>query len=712
MRLANPSCFSAANGTDGPRAHQRLVEQVLLVGVRCDEVLTMHAVAFVQGAPLRPPLGPLGRQFRQDVDAGPDVFAALGVVGGRRRQGVRKSLLATLHLFMKCGRGDAEAIGIAADLVERDEPVRDVAGGVLGSLRHDRGRDLLELADEAALFLDVLRPGRGGGSAEQGVADEVEDRHAHAGIADRGPAHGPQHLPAVGLGDVGPGDVRAVDREARDHLAERPAQAAAGEVAGAAVVLGDAVELVRQHLHFAGQGDLEDEQLLLVDEFAEGRTLADRIAVEAGEGPFLRAVDEQAVHEVEELVAAGAGGRPTGRKRLVRRQDLLDDRVEVAAARLLEPTEVFARIEQAVGMIDADAADLAVAEETQDQLMRRIEDVLALHAEGGQLVDVEEPAVVDLLRGDAPKSEPIRLVVEHLFEQIETRGVAGRAVELGHRAGDEVADRRILRGQRSEAPLDDLLLALPFGDEGGVGLVAARQMLDRGEDALEFVESRVAGAELRLQLRQPVHEDKSVAARSDGEAVVEVADRERAGVVFELQLLRFEDLDVRFAEDRDEDAALELGAGRRGPGDVEVAGVGRRRAVLEDVVPPGVFAADHGHVVGDDVEQNAHAARLESIDPGIELGLGADFGIEVVVIGDVVAVRAVWTGFQDRRGVGVGDAEVCEVRDDRKGVTEGERLAELEAIGRTGDLHGRSRAGGEGRSCHVFCATAASAVRN
>ena len=39
--------------------------------------------------------------------------------------------------------------------------------------------------------------------------------------------------------------------------------------------------------------------------------------------------------------------------------------------------------------------------------MGRVEDFFSLHAERGQVVDVKEPAVVDLVRGDFPKGEAV-----------------------------------------------------------------------------------------------------------------------------------------------------------------------------------------------------------------------------------------------------------------------------------------------------------------
>ena len=72
---------------------------------------------------------------------------------------------------------------------------------------------------------------------------------------------------------------------------------------------------------------------------------------------------------------------------------------------------------------------LPFAQELEDQRVRGGEDLRALHAQGGQFVDVEEAAIVDLVGGDAPERQAIRLLVEQLIEQIEAVRLVGVAVE-------------------------------------------------------------------------------------------------------------------------------------------------------------------------------------------------------------------------------------------------------------------------------------------
>ena len=87
-------------------------------------------------------------------------------------------------------------------------------------------------------------------------------------------------------------------------------------------------------------------------------------------------------------------------------------------------------------------------------------------------------------------------------------------------------------------------------------------------------------------------------------------------------------------------------------------------------------------MIGHDVQDQPQAVLAERLQPGVVLLGGPDLGVEQRVIGDVVAVRAARRGLEIGRGVAVGDAQVGQVGDDRRGVAEGEAGMELEAIRR------------------------------
>src|SRR5207237_566748 len=105
---------------------------------------------------------PVVHQLGEHVEASADILASFGVVGGGGGQCPGPKLLAVLEVVVQVGELDAEAAWIAADLVQGEEAVVYIKSGVLESLRHHGGGDLLKLAHEAAL-LGVVRFAGGGG---------------------------------------------------------------------------------------------------------------------------------------------------------------------------------------------------------------------------------------------------------------------------------------------------------------------------------------------------------------------------------------------------------------------------------------------------------------------------------------------------------------------------------------------------------------------
>ena len=105
----------------------------------------------------------------------------------------------------------------------------------------------------------------------------------------------------------------------------------------------------------------------------------------------------------------------------------------------LEPLKVLGRIVEPVGVIDPQPVDLALGQQPQDQAVCGLEDLLALHAQGGQVVDVEEAAVVDLVGRDPPVGQAIALMLEQVVQQVEAVRVAGLAVEQRDVSLDELA---------------------------------------------------------------------------------------------------------------------------------------------------------------------------------------------------------------------------------------------------------------------------------
>ena len=127
---------------------------------------------------------------------------------------------------------------------------------------------------------------------------------------------------------------------------------------------------------------------------------------------------------------------------------------------LLQPAKILLWVVEPVGMIDAQAVDLALAQQAQHQLVGRQEDVEFFHAQGGQFVDVEKPSIVDFIRGHAPVRKTIDLFVEQAVEQIEAARVVRQAVEQRDRPVDRCAHAGAFQGQVCQPAFDDFFHAV------------------------------------------------------------------------------------------------------------------------------------------------------------------------------------------------------------------------------------------------------------
>src|SRR5437899_1078257 len=92
--------------------------------------------------------------------------------------------------------------------------------------------------------------------------------------------------------------------------------------------------------------------------------------------------------------------------------------------------------------------------------MRRLEHLGLLHPNRGQIVDVKETSVVDLLRCGPPVRQTIGLRVEQLVEPIERARLASSSVELTHCRVDRLGDSPAIGDKRGKPPPDHLGLSV------------------------------------------------------------------------------------------------------------------------------------------------------------------------------------------------------------------------------------------------------------
>ena len=331
---------------------------------------------------------------------------------------------------------------------------------------------------------------------------------------------------------------------------------------------------------------------------------------------------------------------------------------------MLKALEVAGRVHQAVDVVDAQARHLAGAQQLERLVVDGIQHVGQLDADGGQVVDVEEAAVVDLLGGDAPEAQAVGLIGEQRLQAVEAARVPLVAVDRREAALQRVAHGGAARHQRVEAPLDDLLLAHALAHLLGLGVPAGRQVRGRGDDALDLEHVGVIGRMAVAQVGDDRFQQGQDGARPDREARLPVDGEERARFVRDRDLLVLQHAAVLLAQHRQQHLLVQLGLGRV-PVDVEEGGEGRAAAVLQHVVPPVVVRAGDAHVVGDDVHDQPHVPLLQRGGQRVEVAVGADLRVQPRMVDDVVAVFAPRAGDQERGRVDVGDPQRVEVVDQR-----------------------------------------------
>ncbi len=223
--------------------------------------------------------------------------------------------------------------------------------------------------------------------------------------------------------------------------------------------------------------------------------------------------------------------------------------------------------------------------------MRLAEHGRELHADGGQLVDVEEAAVVDLLGGDAPVRETVRLLVEQPVEVVEAPRVAALAVADADRLLD--ATRAPARSARPAAGRRRRITS--FSRIRSARALGARvsvdggQVRERGEDALVLLD--VAGRPRRAAPRGPPGGDARICRR--GSRLERAAPSRSTGCGRRRRRTRgvssWPSSTRPYWSPRmgKQHLAGEVALDRV-PVDVEELRVGRAGTVLEHVVPPPV----------------------------------------------------------------------------------------------------------------------------
>ncbi len=372
----------------------------------------------------------------------------------------------------------------------------------------------------------------------------------------------------------------------------------------------------------------------------------------------------------ERPVQTGGGGVELHAQRAVRdlapaRERELAVRALVARERPIQPRQraLGVRVdEQAAHVVEEVVAGGAVARPGRRQVLVALEDLLYRDIRRG------EP-LAHALQVPGRVGEPVRVVDAQTLH----RSVGD---EPPRQRVDAVEDRGVLDAQADEVV-----------DQEEAAIVHA--LLAR-EPVLEAV---VLPLEERRESRG---RRRGGVFRAQRQTMLEVAQPAAVRIALDGELAARHHRSGFVAEDRQDDAPVQRGV-RRLPVDVEERRVRRVAAAPQHVLPPGVAAGGHAHVVRHDVDDLAQAEPPLLRDEPRVRRFAAELGVEPLRIDDVVAVRAAGRCRRDRREVDVRDAEVAEVGEDGGGVVEGEAGVQLEPVG-GGDRCDRARSPARGRS--------------
>ena len=162
---------------------------------------------------------------------------------------------------------------------------------------------------------------------------------------------------------------------------------------------------MRERGYLTGEEFPDDLPLPFAEDAGEGIRHTGEFGIDRFELVKTLPIDEDAVHEIQEVVACRSVRAPIARQLFVPGENFFRDHINVR-----QSVEVAFRIEQTIDMIDSQSSDFSFFDELQRVLMCCVEDVITLGPQSDQLADVEKPPVVDSIRSFAPKRQTVMLM--------------------------------------------------------------------------------------------------------------------------------------------------------------------------------------------------------------------------------------------------------------------------------------------------------------
>src|ERR1700720_2043952 len=144
------------------------------------------------------------------------------------------------------------------------------------------------------------------------------------------------------------------------------------------------------------------------------------------------------------------------------------------------------------------------------------------------------------------------------MQSIEAAGIARRALDLPHVLVDELGCLKRTKAQCRQPPLVNLFIAHAFCSFVSSSFLAARQMIEGRDQALQFQKVSMRSAQILFKMFQTGCKQARVFFGIHGETVLMIEDAEFAFLFIEsqLELAQVEDAAVLISENRDQDFSL------------------------------------------------------------------------------------------------------------------------------------------------------------
>src|ERR1019366_9632508 len=291
--------------------------------------------------------------------------------------------------------------------------------------------------------------------------------------------------------------------------------------------------------------------------------------------------------------------------------------------------------------------------------MHVIEDFRQFHSQAGQFINVEEPSVIDIVRGRSEMGNTPVLFLNQIVQRLPAGGIALVALEAIQRNMERLAHVGVRLHELRELRLEVGCASYDLGSSGG--------------------EPRKRIAEL-FELCMTIAQYTPIMQWPDRQHMRLVGPyRQRPGGLVKLKsqfsTLKFHA--ILSAEQGYEHFLVQVTA-IGVPFDVEPAGVYRLRTPFEDVEPQRIIGATDTHVIRDHIENLSEVLELQRSAHASERSVIAEFGIELRMIDNVIAVQTAGTCPQIGRCIQMTHTESRQIGRQGRRIIKTEMLMELQ----------------------------------